>query len=131
MIICRNCVASMWLKRLPHGFSILTHGIVKLRLRLRLRLTQALRHSGQTQAQWLRLSDRDSEPGLTLKSCRPPPTTHPTTFKHEGAVPHKNPKSKTDLEWSPQPIQHKKFQVDNDREYMEQSHTKTQRVKLT
>ena len=59
----------------------------------------------------LRLSDsgsysvtgtRDSEPGLTLKSCRPPlPTTHhhhPPTFKHEGEVPHKNPKSKTDLE---------------------------------
>ena len=33
----------------------------------------------------------------------------------------KNPKRKTDLEWSAQPIQHKKFQVDNDREYMGQS----------
>ena len=72
--------------------------------------------------------DKTKGPGLTLKSCRPPPplpTTHypppPATFKHEGGVPHKNPKSKTDLEWSPEPIQHKKFQVDDDREYMGQS----------
>ena len=46
-------------------------------------------------------SDSDPEPGLTLKSWRPPPlptTHHPITFKHEGRVPHKNPKSKTDLE---------------------------------
>ena len=70
-----------------------------------------------TQTQWLRLSDRDSEPGLTLKSLRPPPPPPPPiTFKHEGRVPHKNPKSKTDLEWSPQPIQ-----VDNDRENTGQS----------
>ena len=35
-------------------------------------LAQALRLSqAKTQAQWLRLSDRDSEPGLTLKSRRP------------------------------------------------------------
>ena len=68
--------------------------------------------------------DKTQGPGLTLKSCRPPlPTTthHPATFKHEGGVPHKNPKSKTDLEWSPQPIKQKKFQVDNDREYTWQS----------
>ena len=71
--------------------------------------TQALRHLGTqplrlTQANSgslrLLLSDFDSdpEPGLTLKSCRPPTTTHPLTFKHEGGVTHKNPKSKTDLE---------------------------------
>ena len=73
---------------------------------------QALRLSGsQALRLRLRLSDSgsvDSEPGLTLKSCRPPTTTHhpppptthypPPTFKHEGRVPHKNPKSKTDLE---------------------------------
>ena len=69
--------------------------------------TQALRHLGtqplrltQANSGSLRLllsdSDSDPEPGLTLKSCRPP--THPPTFKHEGRVPHKNPKSKTDLE---------------------------------
>ena len=68
--------------------------------------------------------------GLTLKSCRPPTTNnhHPITFKHEGEVPHKNPKSKTDLEWSPQPIQHKKFQVDDDREYMGQSNMSKENI---
>ena len=55
-------------------------------------------------------------------------SNHPTTFKHEGRVPHKNLKSKTDLEWSPQPIQHKKFQVDNDREYMGQSNMSKENI---
>ena len=32
----------------------------------------------------LRLSDRDSEPGLTLKSWRPPPTTHPQLLSTVG-----------------------------------------------
>ena len=71
---------------------------------------QALRHSqahsgsnsgSVTQAQWQ--SDRDSEPGLTLKSCRPPPL--PTTHY---PLP------------TPQLLSIK-----------EGSHTKTQRVKLT
>ena len=95
----------------PNFICVQNTFIVKLRLRLRLSGTQALRLSGSlrhTQAHSgsysgsLRLllsdSDSDPEPGLTLKSCRPPlPTTHhPTNFKHEGGVPHKNPKSKTD-----------------------------------
>ena len=90
-------------------------------------LSQA--HSGSLR---LLLSDSDTEPGLTLKSCRPPPlpttTHHPATFKHEGGVPHKNPKTKTDSEWSPQPIQHKKFQVDDDREYMGQSNMSKENI---
>ena len=44
--------------------------IVKLRLRLRHSGSQALRLRLRLR---LRLSDRDSEPGLTLKSWRPPP----------------------------------------------------------
>ena len=47
-----------------------------------------------TQAQWLRLSDSDSEPGLTLKSCRPPTTTHypPHNFKAWRRGPTQKPK---------------------------------------
>ena len=59
---------------------------VKLRPRLFLRLSQAL----------TLCSDSDPETGLTLKSCEPPPPTHPTTFKPKGGVPYKNPKRKTD-----------------------------------
>ena len=44
-----------------------------------------------------------------LEATTTHPPTHPPTFKHEGGVPQKNPKSKTDLEWSPQPIHHKNF----------------------
>ena len=59
--------------------------------------------------------------GLTLKSCRPPPTTtHPITFKHEGGVPQQNPKSKTYSEWSPLLVRIK-MKVDSNRKVMEQS----------
>ena len=56
------------------------------------------------------------------------PTHPPPTFKQEGRVPHKNPKSKTDLEWSPQPIQYKKFQVDDNREYTWQSNMSKENI---
>jgi len=106
--------------------------IVKLRLGSGTQAQSGSNSGSVTQAQWLRLSDRDSEPRLTLKSLRPPPptTTHypPITFKHDGSVSHINPKSKTDLEWSPQPIQHKKFQVDDDREYMGQSNMSKENI---
>ena len=48
-----------------------------------------------------------------LVNCQAPlSTTHPLplSFKHEGGVLNKNPKSKTDFEWSPLPNQHKSFQ---------------------
>ena len=41
---------------------------------------------------------------------------------------YKNPKSKTDLEWSPQPIQHNKFQVDDDSEDMGQSNMSKENI---
>ena len=101
-----------------------------------------LRLGSGTQAQALRLSDSGS---VTLAptqwqwhwlrawaDTKILEATHhhhpPTTFKHEGGVPHKNPKSKTDLEWSPQHIQHKKFQVDDDREYMGQSNMSKENI---
>ena len=86
------------------AFGFLLYFIVKLRSLSRSGPVQSRSGPGQVQSgPDLDLDlDKTQGPGVTLKSCRPPlPTTthhHPATFKHEGGVPHKNPKSKTDLE---------------------------------
>ena len=52
--------------------------IVKLRLGSGTQAQSGSNSGSVTHAltQWQGLGTRDSEPGLTLKSCRPPPTTH-------------------------------------------------------
>ena len=71
--IIHNFLFFEWLKKLRLGSGTQA-------LSGSLRLTQA--HSGSLRLLLrLLLSDSDPEPGLTLKSCRPPPLpTHPTTF---------------------------------------------------